>query len=123
MVLVSLSEATDQQLRLVELAQRMLWSKSRLGHHLDRMAARGLVRRRSLPDNSRASVIVLTSRGRSTIERAAPHHVESVRRHLVDLLTDNQIDALGDIAETILDHLAGQAESPAPPPPDIDASK
>jgi DNA-binding MarR family transcriptional regulator len=114
---VSLSEAADSQMRLVDLAQQMLWSKSRLGHHLDRMAARGLVQRRRHPDNSRAAIIALTDLGRSTIERAAPHHVESVRRHLIDLLTEEQLDTLGDIAETVLDHLtAVQNGSPNPDP-------
>lgn len=119
-VLVSLSEAADRQMRLVELAQRMLWSKSRLAHQIDRMATRGLVRRRSHPSNSRAAVIALTSRGRSTIQRAAPHHVESVRRHFTDLLTDEQLDALGAITETVIDHLTALPESPTT---DTDASK
>ena len=114
-VLVSLSETTDYQMRLVDLAQLMLWSKSRLSHHLDRMAARGLVRRERHPSNSRATLITLTDLGRSTIEQAAPHHVESVRRHFIDLLTKEQIDTLGDITETVLAHLtAVQHDSPHP---------
>lgn len=117
MVLVGLSEADGRQLRLVELARLMLWSKSRLGHHLDRMAARGLVQRGHHPANSRAAVITLTDHGWSTIKRAAPLHVESVRHRFIDLLTDDQLDALGDIAETVIEHLT----EPAGPPPDGDA--
>lgn len=119
MVLVGLSEADDQRLRLVELAQLMLWSKSRLGHHLDRMAARGLVKRGHDPANSRAAVITLTDHGWSTIKRAAPLHVESVRHRFIDLLTDDQLDTLGDITETVLGHLTEPAESP---PPEADTS-
>jgi DNA-binding MarR family transcriptional regulator len=104
-VLVALSDADDQQLRLIDLAQTLLWSKSRLAHHLDRMAARGLIRRQSHPTNSRAAVITLTDQGRDTIERAAPDHVASVRRHFVDLLTEDQLDALGEASEAVIAHL------------------
>jgi NAD(P)H-dependent FMN reductase len=41
-----------------------------------------------------------------TIVQAAPAHVESVRRHLIDLLSDEQIDVLGTVADTVLHHLA-----------------
>lgn len=104
-VLAVLSESPEQQVRLVALADRMLWSKSRLAHHLGRMEHRGLVRRQDHPTNSRASVVVLTSGGLSAIEAAAPRHVESVRRHFVDLLSDEQIAALGDATEAVVEHL------------------
>ncbi|SDS78981.1 MarR family winged helix-turn-helix transcriptional regulator [Microlunatus soli] len=107
MVLVSVSEDADRQLRLVELAEVMLWSKSRLGHHLDRMVARGLVLRRQLPTNSRATVIELTEAGWAAIRQAAPLHVRSVRRHLLDLLSADQVAALADITETVLGQVDG----------------
>ncbi|WP_232376085.1 MarR family winged helix-turn-helix transcriptional regulator [Amycolatopsis aidingensis] len=105
-VLATLSETEGQSLRLFELAERMLWSKSRLAHHLDRMAARGLVRRQEHATKSRGTVITLTEHGLSTIERAAPAHVDSVRRHFIDLLTEDQIDALGEATHTVIAHLA-----------------
>lgn len=104
-VLATLSETDGQQLRLIDLAERMLWSKSRLGHHLDRMAARGLVRRDTHPSNSRAAVISLTDDGLHTIERAAPAHVGSVRRHFIDLLTQEEIEALATATDKVVDHL------------------
>ena len=104
-VLATLSETDGQQLRLIDLAERMLWSKSRLGHHLDRMAARDLIRRAAHPSNNRAAVICLTSRGLSTIQQAAPTHVESVRRHFIDLLTQEEINALGSATDKIVKHL------------------
>lgn len=106
-VLATLSETSGQRVRLIDLAQRMLWSKSRLAHHLDRMAARNLVRREEHTTNSRAAIIALTRHGLRTIQDAAPEHVASVRRHFIDLLSDDQIDALGDATETIINHLTG----------------
>src|SRR6266516_727716 len=98
-VLSSLSAAPGRQGRLTDLAKRMLWSQSRLSHHISRMEQRGLVVREECESDGRGSVIVLTRKGMRTIEAAAPAHVESVRRNIIDLLTPAQIKALGDIAE------------------------
>jgi len=61
-----------------------------------------LVRREEVDDDARGSFVVLTPHGRRTIEQAAPGHVASVRRHLIDRLTAEQIRVLGDIGETVL---------------------
>src|SRR5690606_29697700 len=101
----SLSEAPERSMRMVELAGRMRWSKSKLSHQLDRMAARDLVRREELSGAGRAVLVVLTSTGMSTIEAAAPSHVESVRRNFIDLMTPEQLEVLATAAETVVDHL------------------
>ena len=106
-VLSGLSDAPDRRGRLTELAARMLWSQSRLSHHISRMEQRGLVRREECESDGRGSVVVLTPKGMRTIEAAAPGHVESVRRHVIDLLSPSQLKALGDIAETVVGHLGG----------------
>jgi DNA-binding MarR family transcriptional regulator len=100
-VLSSLS-ASDDRKRLGELADRMLWSRSRLSHHITRMEQRGLVRREEVDGDARGSTIVLTPQGRQTIEQAAPGHVASVRRHLIDRLTPEQIRVLGEIGDVVL---------------------
>jgi DNA-binding MarR family transcriptional regulator len=107
-VLSNLSAAPDHRGRLSELAARMLWSQSRLSHHISRMEQRGLVRREECESDARGSVVVLTEEGLHTIEQAAPHHVESVRRHIIDVLSPEQIKALGDISETVVSHLGEQ---------------
>ncbi|KAB1911848.1 MarR family winged helix-turn-helix transcriptional regulator [Micromonospora sp. AMSO31t] len=110
-VLSDLSETRDQRLRLSELADRMLWSRSRLSHHISRMQHRGLVTREEHPSDGRGSIVVLTPAGLAAIEAAAPGHVAAVRRHLIDLLTDEEIDALGALTHRVVDHLTGR---PAP---------
>lgn len=104
-VLSHLSESAEHKARLSELAGRMLWSTSRLSHHLTRMQQRGLVRRCECPDDGRGAVIVLTDAGVDAIEAAAPPHVASVRANFVDLLTPDQLRTLGTIADTVLAHL------------------
>jgi DNA-binding MarR family transcriptional regulator len=110
-VLSNLSAASDHRGRLSELAARMLWSQSRLSHHISRMEQRGLVRREECESDARGSVVVLTEEGLHTIEQAAPHHVASVRRHIIDVLSPEQIKALGDITETVVSHL-GEQQAP-----------
>lgn len=105
-VLSNLSETSDHRRRLTEIAARMLWTKSRLSHHLTRMQQRGLVAKEDCDSDGRGAYVVLTEEGRRAIEEAAPAHVESVRTHLIDLLTPEQINVLGDIAETVVTHLS-----------------
>jgi DNA-binding MarR family transcriptional regulator len=105
-VLSNLSETESCRLRLTELATHMRWSPSRTSHHIARMEQRGLVRREETPDDGRGAVVVLTDAGWKAIEAAAPLHVESVRRHLIDVLSPKQIAALGDIAESVIAHFA-----------------
>jgi DNA-binding MarR family transcriptional regulator len=108
-VLSSLGDAEGSRERLTDLAARMLWSKSRLSHHISRMQARGLVVKEDCADDGRGAVVVLTENGRRTIDAAAPAHVESVRRHFVDLLTEDELATLGDIAERVIARLADDA--------------
>ena len=117
-VLSDLSETPDQRLRLSELADRMLWSRSRLSHHLTRMQQRGLVSREECPSDGRGSIVVLTPAGRRAVEAAAPGHVAAVRRHLIDLLTPDEVAALAALTHRVVDHLAdgdGRAAPAASP--------
>ncbi|WFF08482.1 MarR family transcriptional regulator [Micromonospora sp. WMMD1076] len=107
-VLSDLSETPEQRLRLSELADRMLWSRSRLSHHISRMQQRGLVTREECATDGRGSVVVLTPAGRRAVEAAAPGHVAAVRRHLIDRLTPAEVSALGTLSQRVIDHLAGR---------------
>jgi DNA-binding MarR family transcriptional regulator len=101
-ILVHLSEAPEGRLRPYQLCEALQWEKSRLSHHLTRMGKRGLVCREDCESDARGSFVVLTGAGRAAIEQAAPAHVEDVRRYLVDRLSGEQLEALADIAETVL---------------------
>jgi DNA-binding MarR family transcriptional regulator len=105
-VLVNLTEAPDGRLRHFALGEALQWDRSRLSHQLTRMAGRGLVTKEACPTDARGSFVVLTDAGRAAIESAAPAHVAAVRRYFIDALDAEQLDALADIAQTVLDHLA-----------------
>jgi DNA-binding MarR family transcriptional regulator len=103
--LVILSESPDHSMRMSELADATLSSRSRLSHAVGRLEAAGWVRRESCPSDRRGSFAVLTDAGYAVLEAAAPSHVESVRAHLFDQLSPDQLDALRDIGETLARHL------------------
>ncbi|HUR24079.1 MAG TPA: MarR family transcriptional regulator [Acidimicrobiales bacterium] len=106
-VLVALTDRPDDRMRLFELAATLGWEKSRVSHQIARMAERGLVAKDKCSDDRRGSFVVATGQGRAAIEAAAPHHVETVRRLFVDRLTPAELDALGRVAQKVLDAMAG----------------
>ena len=104
-ILVQLSETEGRQLRMSELAERCLSSRSRLSHAVSRLEERGWVRRQVCAEDGRGQLAVLTDEGFAALEGAAPVHVESVRTHLFDQLSPEQVAAMQDIGETLLRHL------------------
>lgn len=104
-VLVVLSESPEGRLRVYEVAQELGWEQSRLSHHLSRMQKRGLVEREECLSDRRGAFVVLTGAGRTAIEKAAPDHVATVRRLVFDGLSREQVGALADISETVLERL------------------
>ncbi len=105
-ILVQLSETPGRMMRMSELADRCLSSRSRLSHAVSRLEERGWIRRQVCEEDARGQLAVLTDEGFAALEAAAPVHVESVRRNLFDQLSEDQIAAMRDIGETLLRHLA-----------------
>jgi DNA-binding MarR family transcriptional regulator len=104
-VLVRLSEAPDRRLRMSDLAARTLSSKSRLSHQISRMAADGLVQREECVEDRRGAWAVLTDHGWDRLVAAAPSHVSSVRRWLVESMTEEEFHELGRLCTKVLDRL------------------
>jgi DNA-binding MarR family transcriptional regulator len=104
-ILVELSEAPDQRLRMTELADATSQSRSRLSHQISRMEKRGLVRRDECEGDKRGTFAVLTREGMDVIERVAPDHVENVRRHFIDRLSPRQLEEIKDAFAPITEYL------------------
>src|SRR5215210_8418787 len=102
-VLVHLEETPDG-LRMNELAERILYSKSGFTRVVDRMEEARLVRR-VRPENDRRSIlVVLTDQGRATLERARLHHRDGIARHFSDHLSDADVRALSHALERLSAH-------------------
>ena len=112
-ILVRLSEAPDRTLRMNQLADSSLSSRSRLSHAVARLEAAGWVRRRACDEDRRGAFADLTPAGMAKLEEAARGHVEAVRANLFDALSRDQQRALRDIADTLVAHLSAAPVWPA----------
>jgi DNA-binding MarR family transcriptional regulator len=104
-ILVRLSEAAENRMRMAVLADSVSHSRSRVTHTVNRMEKAGLVARDSCVSDGRGIEAVLTAHGRRTLEAAAPTHVAGVRRMLVDLAAGDDFEAVGRVFDAVTDKL------------------
>jgi DNA-binding MarR family transcriptional regulator len=100
-VLMHLSESADGQLSMSELADRMMLSPSRISRVIDEMARVALVERRPGSVDGRITFATLTRDGLTTLRRAWPHHLRSVRERAFDHLTPEEVRILGPILQRL----------------------
>jgi DNA-binding MarR family transcriptional regulator len=96
-VLVQLTEAPLRRLRMTELADRVLLSRSGLTRLVDRLEREGLVRREPCLDDARGLYAVATDEGVERLRRASRVHLDGVRRHFVDRFQAEELAALGEL--------------------------
>jgi DNA-binding MarR family transcriptional regulator len=102
-VLLQLAEAPRHRLRMAELADRVLLSRSGLTRLIDRLAAEGLVRREPSPDDARGTYTVLTADGVARLRAAAPVHLAGVSRHWLAHFSDDELRELGVLLLRVAD--------------------
>jgi len=102
-VLVHLEEA-PAGLRMNELAERILYSKSGFTRVVDRMEAEGLVQRVRPADDRRSILVVLTDKGVDKMSEARRHHRDGIERHFSRHLTDADVEALSAALEKVSAH-------------------
>jgi DNA-binding MarR family transcriptional regulator len=107
-VLAQLSDAPGRKLRMSELAEIAMVSKSRLSHRMKVMEAAGWVKREECPEDRRGYFAVMTDKGFKAIEKAAPTHVGSVRNRFLDHLTVKDQEDLAKIFDRVQSQLRGQ---------------
>ena len=100
-VLAQLSDAPDRRMRMSELAEIAMLSKSRLSHRMKVMEKAGGVRRDLCTGDKRGSFAVMTEKGWRAIVKAAPDHVTSVRNRFVDNLTVKDQEELAKIFDRV----------------------
>ena len=113
-ILVPLSEAEDRTLRMSELAAAARSSRSRLSHAVARLEQRGWVRRLDCPTDRRGQLAQLTDDGFAVVAAAAPGHVETVRKYLIDQLSPEQLTVMNEIGQLLLASTAGSDLPPRP---------
>jgi len=113
-ILARLSSVPERELRMTELADGVLNSKSGTTYQVTQLEKAGLVRRRSCPDDGQAVFACLTDAGMRLLEKAAPGYVALVRDLMIDVLTREQLSALADgLGEVSRRMLVSPADGPA----------
>ncbi len=100
-VLAQLSEAPGRRIRMSELAQIAMLSKSRLSHRITVMEKAGWVRRQACTEDKRGSWAVMTDKGYRAIVKAAPDHVRSVRARFLDRISAKDQESLATVFESV----------------------
>ncbi|MCP3975377.1 MAG: MarR family transcriptional regulator [bacterium] len=93
-VLLHLAESPDGRLRMHELADSMLSSRSALTRFVDRMELAGLVQRVSCPSDRRGLEVVATEAGRSMFRKAGRVHLRGIQEHFAQHLTSEEAASL-----------------------------
>jgi DNA-binding MarR family transcriptional regulator len=102
-VLVQLVEAPEHRLRMTELADRVLLSRSGLTRLVDRMERDGLVRREACDSDARGLFTVLTSEGYERLRQASRTHLRGIHEYVVSRLAPDELARLGDLLSKLLD--------------------
>ena len=90
-VLIQLLHAPEGRLRMAELAERALLSRSGMTRLVDRLEADGLLSRQRCAQDKRGSFACLTERGRAVLERARPTHLDAVRARFLRHFSDDEL--------------------------------
>ncbi|GAA1575264.1 MarR family transcriptional regulator [Actinomadura kijaniata] len=106
-VLVKLAMSDGRRLRMSDLAREVMVSKSRLTYQVTQLERDGLVRRTACDSDRRAVWAELTDRGREALEKVRPGHRRVVRENLIDLLTPEELEVLGEAFTRVAQRLSG----------------
>ncbi len=100
-VLLNLWHAEEAKMRMCDVAESVLLSRSGLTRLVDRLERDGFVERVSCADDARGAYAKLTDAGRAKLEEARGTHLAGVREHFLSHLTPQQLDVLGDAWERL----------------------
>lgn len=100
-VMVVLSEAPEHRLRMGELANRLVFSPSRITYQISSMVKRGLVRKEACAEDGRGQEAILTDEGLAALEAAAPLHLITVRDSFIDRLDPDELAVIGRVFDKV----------------------
>lgn len=95
-VLVELAEAPERRLRMSDLAERVILSRSGLSRLVDRLEAGGLLRRVLTPTDGRGAYAVLTEDGMEALRKAWPVYAAAIQQHFASLMNDEEANLMAD---------------------------
>lgn len=108
-ILVWLNRAPEGRLRMQELADSVLLSRSGLTRLMDRMSEAGLVKREACSHDRRGMYAVITPEGKAALERSAPEHLRGVQEHFLRHLDDADVQAMRRALSKVLASEKGES--------------
>ncbi len=103
-VLLELNAAKDRRLRMSDLGDRVVLSRTRVSRIVDDLVEAGLVERVANPADGRSSFAQLTEKGRAELRRAAPTYLSGIERHFLDLLDARERKVLATALKRVTQH-------------------
>jgi DNA-binding MarR family transcriptional regulator len=114
-ILARLVDAPEGKLRMTDLADGVVYSRSGLTYQAGLLEKRGLITRSPSPDDERSVIVTVTGAGRDLIAHVLPGHVDRVRQLLFDPLTGEDLTTLSTVLGRIRDHMRATPPRSAKP--------
>lgn len=100
-IFVRLSESDNYSMRMTDLAKSVSANKSKLTYRVNELEKQGLVARKVCDEDGRGHWCVLTDKGYSLLEEAAPGHVDAVLNNFMSAIDPSEVSHLTDVLESI----------------------
>jgi DNA-binding MarR family transcriptional regulator len=100
-VLLFLNDSEEGRMRMSELADSVLLSRSGLTRLVDRLERQGLLRRRRCTSDARGLFAEITPEGREVFAQARKTHLDGVRRLFLDHFSRDELRTLGGLWEKV----------------------
>ncbi|BEL01885.1 MarR family transcriptional regulator [Actinoplanes sichuanensis] len=104
-ILARLVDAPDGRLRMTDLADGVVYSRSGLTYQAGLLDKRGLITRAPSPDDERSVMVTVTDAGRELVAHVLPGHVERVHELLFAPMTGTDLATLGAVLGRVRDHM------------------
>lgn len=101
-VLMQLAEGPAGKLRMSELADRVLLTRSGLSRLVDSLERQGLVERVPAENDARGYYARITREGKARLRSAKRSHLRAIRERFIDKLSPEQIETLGEVWRAVL---------------------
>jgi DNA-binding MarR family transcriptional regulator len=111
--LLTIADAPDRRIRMRQLADRVILSKSGVTRLIDRLVLDGLVERKACASDARGAEAVLTSAGLERLRRASRTHLRGIAQHFLAAVEDADIPTIERSMLAVADH-AGPGSGDAP---------
>ncbi|GAB3853397.1 MarR family winged helix-turn-helix transcriptional regulator [Dactylosporangium cerinum] len=114
-ILARRTDAPDGKLRMTDLADGVVYSRSGLTYQAGLLEKRGLITRSPAPDDERSVIVTVTDAGRALVAHVLPGHIDAVRRLLFDPLKQRDLTTLSGVLGRVRDHMRAAPPRSAKP--------